>query len=415
MTDFYKMIELKLGILFALMFVVAPSFYAQGDISTVEYYFNTDPGVGNGTVIDVNPDVEVLSQNFTIPTTSLSAGTHRLFVRAVKDDGSVSYQYYQSFTIKPGNATFNNADIDGAEYYFDTDPGLGNGIPISIGPNQLIDENTAIVTSALSEGNYRAFIRVKNSNGFWSYYDRVTFSVVPLADFNLADINAVEYFFDQDPGVGNGNPIAVTATDVLNQNLLIPSTGLSQGTHRLFIRTQNEDGTYSLYGDVTFTVVEAAFLNTFDIISAEYFIDSDPGVGNGTPVNFTPGDPISESFLANTTGLSQGDHYLYVRVQNADGKWSLLDGKFFEVSGTLSTTDVELAEISLYPNPVSDQLQISYKGTIKSKVLYDMTGKKVMQDSSGLEMLDVSALQTGTYILQIITDIGTLSKRIVKH
>lgn len=60
---------------------------AQSDISSLEYFFDTDPGIGNGVSIDIDPDVELLNQNFNIPTTGLSQGTHRLFMRFVNVTG----------------------------------------------------------------------------------------------------------------------------------------------------------------------------------------------------------------------------------------------------------------------------------------------------------------------------------------
>ncbi|HCY81008.1 MAG TPA: hypothetical protein DHV22_05060, partial [Xanthomarina gelatinilytica] len=163
--------------------------FAQGDISEIEYYFDTDPGIGNGTSIDIDPDAEVLNQNFSIPTTGLSAGNHKLFVRAVKDDGSTSYYYSQSFSVKAANATFNTANIDGFEYYVDTDPGIGNGTQLSVASMETIDQSFNIPTAALSSGSHKLFIRAKNNDGTYGAYDNVAFSInYSPAVFNNYDI-----------------------------------------------------------------------------------------------------------------------------------------------------------------------------------------------------------------------------------
>ena len=65
-----------------------------------------------------------------------------------------------------------------------------------------------------------------------------------------------------------------------------------------------------------------------DILRAEYFIDTDPGVGQGTEIpSFTASQAIDIDFNVNTTGLSIGKHNLFVRVLDTDNKWSIEHGK----------------------------------------------------------------------------------------
>lgn len=468
---------------------------AQGDISELEYYFNTDPGVGNGTSIAIDPNAEVLNQNFNIPTTGLPSGNHKLFVRAVKDDGSIGYYYSQSFSIRNANATLNTANIDGfeyyfntdpgignatqlsvaeaedvnqsfnipttslgtgnhklfirtknsdgtysaydnvtfsimhapavfntsnitaAEYYFNTDPGVGNALTIAIPNGELLNENLAFISNTLTQGSYRAFLRVKNADDVWSMYDRVSFSVVSLADVNTADINSMEYFFDTDPGVGMGNQINLTDTEIVNQNLAIPTTGLTTGSHRLLVRVGNTNGTYSLYTHTVIAVNTPAFFNNASIVAAEYFIDIDPGLGNGTQIA-TSGDSIDENLVIATSGsLAMGDHYVYVRVQNSDGTWSLLEKQHFEIEDTLSITSEIISEISIYPNPTQSILNFKLPNDtiIEHVELIDMNGKRIFHSTEALSTMDLSNVSNGVYLLQLKTNIGELSKRIVKQ
>ncbi|WP_425076937.1 T9SS type A sorting domain-containing protein [Psychroserpens sp. S379A] len=468
---------------------------AQSDISELEYYFNTDPGVGNGTSIAIDPNVELLDQNFNIPTAGLPSGNHKLFVRAVKDDGSVGYYYSQSFSIRNANATFNSANIDGFEYYFNTDPGIGNGtqlsvteaedvnqsfnisttslgagnhklfirtinsdgtystydnvtfsimhapavfntsnitaaeyylntdpgvgnaVNIAISNGELLNENLAFITNTLTQGSYRAFLRVKNADDVWSMYDRVSFSVVPLADINTADINSIEYFFDNDPGVGMGSQINLTDTEIVNQNLAIPTTGLTTGSHRLFVRVGNTNGTYSLYTHTVIAVKTPAFFNNASIVAAEYFIDTDPGLGNGTQIAAS-GDGIDENLIISTSGsMAQGDHYVYIRVQNTDGSWSLYERAHFEVSSTLGLETETLNEISMFPNPTHDNIHLKLPESVilETVQLIDLNGKVVFYTQEQLHKIDLSKLSNGVYLLQLKTNVGEISKRIIKQ
>lgn len=69
---------------------------------------------------------------------------------------------------------------------------------------------------------------------------------------------------------------------------------------------------------------------TTAFVRAEYFIDADPGVGNGIPVDLSS-DLNSIIFFASApiNSLSAGIHNLAIRVQQADGVWSLFDRTSF--------------------------------------------------------------------------------------
>ncbi|MDP5092781.1 MAG: T9SS type A sorting domain-containing protein, partial [Polaribacter sp.] len=83
-------------------------------------------------------------------------------------------------------------------------------------------------------------------------------------------------------------------------------------------------------------------------------------------------------------------------------------------ASSLSTNDntIDEKEITIFPNPVDNQLQIqfanfsdTYQGTI-----YDLTGKKVhsFNQNAAKNTIDVSFLKSGFYILNIQS--GSFSK-----
>ena len=466
---------------------------AQSDIASVEYFFDTDPGIGNGMSVDIDPDVEVLDQNFNIPTTGLSQGTHKLFMRAVNVDGSTTMYTYKTFRIfdVPEN---NAADIVDAEYYFNTDPGLGNGTNINVADVASLDENFSIPTIGLPTGTHRLFLRVKNSDNSWSMYANKTFRVADVPYVNLADIIEVEYYFNTDPGLGNGTNIDVADVASLNENFSILTTGLPIGTHRLFLRVKNSNNSWSIHANKTFRIADASHVNLADIIEAEYYFNTDPGLGNGTNIDVADVASLDENFSIPTTGLpigthrlflrvknsdnswsmyankvfrvsdipftnnasitaaeffidvdpgfgnaiamsvsgddinqnltiptsgslSQGDHYLHIRVLNADGQWSIYARELFEVEGTLGLNNLDGSEIKIYPNPTSDFINITLSegSQIKQAEIYDINGKMVFESTNHLNQINMSALESGIYLLQIETETGQISKQIIKE
>ncbi|MFZ4058435.1 MAG: beta strand repeat-containing protein, partial [Ferruginibacter sp.] len=293
------------------------------DIVAAEYFFDTDPGVGNGTAISVTPGSAV---NFTanIPT-SLAAGFHFLAIRT--KDATGKWGYFESRGFFIGSSTADAADIVAAEYFFDTDPGVGNGTAISVTPGSTVNF-TANLPTSLAAGFHFIAIRTKDATGKWGFFESRGF-FIGSSTADAANIVAAEYFFDTDPGVGNGTSITVNAGAVVNFNVTLP-TSLASGFHFLAIRTKDADGKWGLFESRGF-YISTSSSNLPDIVAAEYFLDVDPGVGNGTAITIpTPGAVINETFsLPLNVSIPQGHHEFALRVKNSAGQWSLFQRDTF--------------------------------------------------------------------------------------
>ena len=71
--------------------------------------------------------------------------------------------------------SYGQAAIDRLEYFIDTDPGVGAGIPLSVTVGASINESFSISTTGLSEGIHVIGIRALNTNGEWSMREFRTF------------------------------------------------------------------------------------------------------------------------------------------------------------------------------------------------------------------------------------------------
>src|SRR5215471_9504372 len=75
------------------------------------------------------------------------------------------------------------------------------------------------------------------------------------------------------------------------------------------------------------------------ITRAEYFFDSDPGLGNGTRIsNFGAADTVQFATNISTSGLSLGFHALAIRACDTTGIWGLSQTRFIYI-GADSTTN----------------------------------------------------------------------------
>jgi len=300
------------------------------NVVAAEYFIDTDPGFGSGTVITVTAGIDISNIAATINTAGLTIGAHRLFVRTRSSDGKWSlagvreflYNFDYPYTAAPAAVQ----NITSAEYFIDTEPGIGNGVNIPIVPAADLNNTAAVInTTGLSTGIHRLYIRTRGNEGRWSITGVKDF----LLDFNPAypaspavmqNVAKAEYFIDTDPGIGNGINITLTPGVDINNIAINPSlVGLSNGTHRMYVRSRSNEGNWTITGvkdflydaDPQYVSAPAAAGN---IVKAEYFFDTDPGFGSATPVTITPGVDISNiGFAANTSALADGNHVLFVR------------------------------------------------------------------------------------------------------
>lgn len=305
-------------------------------------------------------------------------------------------------------------NITGAEYFFNTDPGVGNGTSLMVNSNSgQLTQTFSIPTNSLSDGFNSLYIRTENSDGNWSLYQRQTFYIKSFVSNN---ITTAEYFFNTDPGVGNGNTLSVDSNSgQLTQTFTVSTASLSEGFHSFYLRTRDSGNNWSLYDRQTIYIKDFDFIPD-EVSSAEYFIDSDPGVGNGIEVVFGDGTQTSQVLNIDTIGLNEGDHWFHVRVQDANGDWSIYDSALFTIDSSLSTEDSLYKIIKLQSNPFENTLTIDLPNhiEIKGTILYDALGQKVYTGKETKKTLELSNLKSGIYILNLKTDSGNVSFKVIK-
>jgi hypothetical protein len=228
--------------------------------------------------------------------------------------------------------------INYAEYFIDNAVAVGSGTPISIGtPADSINININIPSTGLAAGFHSLNIRVRYNNGIWGMLENRIFYVKPIQDNVVSPkIAKAEYFFDNDTlGVGKRTVISTgSLADSVSINNNISTTGLSAGFHSLSIRTQDSAGTWGMLENRVFYINQSNFAqNAPKIVSAEYYYNTDPGMGNGTAISpsFATADSINLNRNMLTTGLPSGIDTLYVRVKDSIGMWSLPFSKSFRI------------------------------------------------------------------------------------
>ncbi len=233
-------------------------------------------------------------------------------------------------------------NINRIEYYIDSDPGYGQATNLSFTGTNNATATITINLTPLSQGVHIVGVRSRDVNGAWSMDNKWIF-LKPYTNAGavpVPNINRVEWYMDTDPGYGNGTPISITpAANLNNLAIDIPLTPLTQGVHIVGVRSRDANGAWSLDNKWIFLkpYSNAGAVPQPKVVRVEYFIDTDPGYGNGTPVTITAATGISNLiFDADISVVPNGVHKLAIRSLDENGAWSL-DNRIDFTGGTLSS------------------------------------------------------------------------------
>ncbi|HRH36234.1 MAG TPA: hypothetical protein PKY12_14310, partial [Catalimonadaceae bacterium] len=235
-------------------FITASTSSSAGPITGLEYFFDTDPGVGLGSKIAISPSADSSEKTAVIPVSSLSAGFHTLYIRA-KNNRGYGMTESRSFFIT-SSSSLTAGPINGLEYFFDTDPGVGLGTKIAISPTADSSEKTSVIPiTGLTAGFHTLYVRARNSQGYGQTEAR-SFFVISASGSNSGPVSRMEYFIDTDPGVGLGTALtAFTAGDSVEVTRVITiPVSTTLGDHKLYVRSRTTDGRWAITEVQDFTI-----------------------------------------------------------------------------------------------------------------------------------------------------------------
>ncbi len=288
-------------------------------INRIEYFWDTDPGYGNGSSLSFSGNPDAVA-NANISAANLTNGLHTLYTRAQDTAGKWSQNSHR-LLLKNGTDT---ANITRLEYYFDTDPGQGNGTPLSFTPGSQIVYLDGVGTAGLPYGLHALYIRAQNALGHWSQNAGRNFVKIPSSVPNL---NSVICYFDGNEALGqtlaplplNGDP---TATE-LSFTLDPASMGVAPGMHVLNVVAKNTAG----FGSQVMSRLFYYQSTELEVLTrAEwYFTGSDADPDQIFTHQFgTPTQDFTGPMVASITHLQQdGVYEMHFRIVDALGRASL--------------------------------------------------------------------------------------------
>lgn len=303
-----------------------------------EFFWNDDPGVGRATALTL-PDGDADGfRAASVPVTGMRDGLNILGIRA-RNAGQWSVTHSAMVWSRPSSP----ADVEAAEFFWNDDPGVGAATPMTLAGGEGL-RAASLDASGLAEGLNTLGVRVM-SRGQWSTTHST--AVWNRGSHDPSAITAAEYFWDDDPGVGNATAIpALTGPDDpsapgVPRQATLDASGLAEGEHLLGLRVRGALG-WSVTHSARVTVRGDVPLL---ITGIEYFWGDDPGTGNGTQVPVTPAAEVSFDPLTVPFPAEESDEYtLSIRPLTERG-WG--------PAYTWTRANVPLTALSLTPSQLA--------------------------------------------------------------
>lgn len=111
---------------------------------------------------------------------------------------------------------------------------------------------------------------------------------------------------------------------------------------------------------------------------------------------------------------------LTFRLESSDqGQFGMNTPAFFCIDNfeyEVTTSINEIAKnnaVKIYPNPSTENIHVNYEGDFSTINIINLQGKTILQSTN--KNIDISSLENGIYIAQIITENGVLNTKFVKQ
>jgi hypothetical protein len=116
----------------------------------------------------------------------------------------------------------------------------------------------------------------------------------------------------------------------------------------------------------------------------------------------------------NLSNIGYDDSSIYIAfvLRTYDGYKLYLDDIQVRTEDPVGIEEKNDVQISVYPNPTSNHLFITSELQIEKVQLFSMNGQLIVTETNST--LNISELDSGSYVLRVITERGIFSKRVSK-
>lgn len=464
---------MKKQLLILLAFMIT-GLYGQ-QLNQAEYFFDEDPGFGLATSISIIPseDIEIIED---LDISNLSSGFHTLFIRIQSENGNWSTVLSKGFYLDSNRGE--TPLLTEVEYFYDQDPGYGNGLPfIDFQNSEQLQLNFLAEVSNLEPGTHDFNMRTKNSLDQWSQTLSQQFELVNC------ELSISGYIFDENETAissgmlvlfqyfGEGSAMGIDTLYLQDGNYAFSQVCPSSNYFLKVIPEENNSFLPTYYGDTPYwqeasiISTEQSSLSDMDIMVSSF---EEMDFGNSQVKGHiyhaeSRGEPVKnvDVILEMGDDLKKGN-YLPVAYDKSseNGEWTMMDlpqGNFrikVEIPGLemdttyhiniaadntivedlnfyvdfntgifvehIGLSELDLAsEIQIFPNPTSGTILWIQSSNpeieLEELIIYNYAGQTVSFNNreEAISVLDISELSKGFYLLKIATNKGLIVRKVI--
>jgi len=329
---------------------------------------------------------------------------------------------------------FMMAQLTQAEYFWDTDPGVGSATALQA-VDGAIDETiedlfkNGVVVPAT--GTHTFNVRVKDNQGVWGPVFKQVFQNDAVVMSTQVTIAQAEYFWDTDPGEGSATALLAldgnldqVIEDLFQSGVVVPAIG----THTFNVRIKDSQGGWGPVFKSVFRNDAVVTSTQITIVEAEYFWNTDPGEGSGQTILAVDGNldhAIEDLFKDGVPLVLEGLNVFNIRIKDSNDTWGPVFKWVISVEVSLAVEEDSLLQQStvLYPNPATDVVNLkidnNYFGEATVEI-YDITGKLVLKtqfeknDTVVNAPIQISNFAKGMYVVKLTINNKQTVKRLIK-
>jgi len=302
------------------------------------HVLHTDETKDYSSLIRGLDEPDNISLAYEIGSSSITKG----FITYQTNNNAIDKDIYKLNLSKPGFLTLNisgyfEAGVDSIELLD------SNGNPLS---KLKYPDFYNSISKFITAGTY--YVRVSGTAKSNPYMNPYTITTnFYESESAIEGIVNLEYFLDSDPSWGKGIVLNISSSSNIVENINVPLNNVSDGFHTLFIRVKDIKNRWSIPQNIPFYRLKVTSLN---ISQLEYFLDTDPGLGNGNQLSVTASSDMTKNFNIPLSGIQNGFHVLYVRAKGKNGNWSICSNTAFYKTD-ISSTDIVKMEYYIDVDP----------------------------------------------------------------
>jgi hypothetical protein len=239
-----------------------------------------------------------------------------------------------------------------------------------------------------------------SDNIFYRAYTPSNFGFT--GNFDAMGISFIAIFSD----IGGSNPTVTNTVRLYTSDQTFPAGTLTEIASKDFTVTAADDG---VQFDVMFDNPVTVSATTELIVAVDIAEAPDPPNNYDFAIAQNDLGQNAPGYISsNGCGINPPDTFANIGFPDNHIILNLLGDT------NLNTDDFALSKVSIYPNPTNDilNLRIPSNLSVNNASMYDALGRKAKISYSN-DIIDVSNLASGIYILKIETSAGDLSKKVI--